>query len=647
MELNFIQAIVWLKSAIACVSQIPVEQLQQIFDKQWNAHNKRHRKDEYTDVEQLRSVDKDLLVSEKTSIKDTLATSTPVDISDVPCITPQRTILYARSEDIQSKLLSSMSANDMNQLPVEFLILESSNSCHSGTREKEKEVESSIIPETDVESIQSEDLNVFNSVPEHQSFEFEKDIECSVQSTSKSGIEQINKKIVENKHILQKSHIDVTSESILSRNQSVDPFDLENNFNGEFTSMKSQNDLADKELKSNGSPKSFIITPKDISQMSNNNDEYFKFLFNDNSSWQMSNTIAENSYEDSAYSTSRNDIFNYDTTVEAEEPITSNNKRLLDSENYYELQPCKKKTIMYETEKVSPSTNGMLTSDCTPKSLIITQKDVSQILDVYTNENSEFQIVSDYNEQMSDIFENLENDTTADMAMESISNKCTPNIEQCYELHPYNKETITCEKMMASASIIQRAVIPDTNIKHRYNLQACNNRQISREKEAPSTTVGGLPKERQSERVRNLLERENENKMISADWLNFTLESLRVEYIIIESIKVILSTLCDKKMVEEYMIKEQRRNMRNYWKGSLEEEAINAILNISDIFITEKKPNICINVIMSAIIRSLNEMTMRAQLNNYFTEVYIFYFLYLQIIQYYTIYNVTLNKYTT
>lgn len=629
VELSFVQAIVWLKSAIIYASQIPVEQLQQIFNKQWNSRGGCHHEDECIDIEQLRSpVAKDLPVPERT-MKNILATSTPLDTSNVPCFTPQRTILHARSEDIQSKLLSSVSTNDPNQSSVEFLILENSNSYHIATKEKENELESSIIPETDVESILSEDLDVYNSIPEHQCFEFEKDIECSAQSALKSSIQQINKKIIENKHILQKNHNEITSKSILStKTQSINPmYDLENNFNEEqreknFTSMRSQNDLADKVLKSNSSPKSFIITPKNISQISNNNnDEYFKLLFDDNSPWQMSNSAAENLYEDSAYSTSRNDIFNYDIAVEAE-PITGNNKRLLDTEHYYKLQPYKKKKIMYETGKVSSSINGMLISDGSPKSLIITQKEVSQISDVY-NENSEFQIISDA--QTSDIISEYSEDDTGDVAAESIGDKCTLNIEHCYKLYPYNEETITREKMTASASIIQGTVMPDTNINHHYNLRACNNREMNGEKEVSSAIIG-TPGERKSKRTRNLLEKEieNEDKMISADWLNFTLESLRIECLIIKSIEVILSTLCDKKTVEEYMIKERRRNMRNYWKDSLEEEAINTVLNMSDIFITEKKPNICIKVIMTAIIRTLNAMTMRPQLNQiYYTEVYI------------------------
>lgn len=619
-ELSFVQAIICLKSVSASVSQISVEQLQQIFDRQWDTRGERHCED--NDIEQS-PVNKGL-ISERTPMRDTFTTSTPLSISDTPYITPQRTVSYTtRFEDTRGKLLSSTSTNNPNQSAVEsLLILESSNSCRIAAREKKKEVESCIIPETDVESILNESLDMFDSMPEHQCFEFEKDTERSVRSASKSGIEQINKKIIESK---QKSYADIPNEGktiLPPRNQFIDSMiDSENNFI-DFISMKSQNltdRVLDRQQSADCSPKSLIITQKDISQMSNvNNDEYFEFLFDDNNPWQMSNTTTGNPHEDSAYSTSRNDIFNNDTAVEA--GLIAGNKRLSDTEHYCKLQPCKKKAIVDETGKVSSSINGMSTSAGNSKSLI-TGKDISQISDV-NDENVEFQIVNSYDGWMSDIISEDSEDDVA-VAAESFGDKCTPNIEHCYDLHnsPCNEKTITREKMMTSASIIQGTVISD-NIEHHYNLRV-NNRRISREKEVSSTIIGS--KERKSRRTWRLLEKENENenKMISADWLNFTLDSLHIEHVIIKSLKVILSTFCDKKMVEEYMIREQLRNTRNYWKGSLEEEAVNAILNISDIFTTEKKPNICIKVIMIAITTALNEM-MRAQLNKmYYTEVYI------------------------
>jgi len=39
IELNFVQAIVWLKSATVSMSQVRVEQLRRIFSGQWNTHD--------------------------------------------------------------------------------------------------------------------------------------------------------------------------------------------------------------------------------------------------------------------------------------------------------------------------------------------------------------------------------------------------------------------------------------------------------------------------------------------------------------------------------------------------------------------------------------------------------------------------------
>jgi len=440
-----------------------------------------------------------------------------------------------------------------------------------------------------------------------------------VQNTLKNSTGQIkNQKIIENRHIFQKSHADEPSERecILSaRNQSIDPV-FEYNYNEKgFISTKNQNALTDKVLEFD-SPKNFIITPK-ISQMSNVCDEYFELLLNDNSSCQASNTAVGN-LNDSAYSTSHIDIFNCDTVVETV-PVTGN-KRM--PEHYYELQSCKKKTIAYKKGKISFSTNEMLTFDGSPKSLTITQKDMSQISNVYNDENSVFQITSSCDERISNMSSENLKDGAAVTAESIISNKRTRNIEHYYKSNPRNEKTVTYQKV-ASPSIIQKAVIPHTNIEHCYNLQASNNRKISREKEDPSAIIQGPEKYKSG--AWNLSEEENENKdeMISANWLNFTMESLRVECVILASSKVILSTLCDKRTTEEYMLRQQRRNMRNYWKDSLEETAVNAVLNISDIFIIEKKPNICIKIIITAIVKILNEMTMYGQLYKiYNTQVY-------------------------
>ncbi|XP_014472120.1 PREDICTED: uncharacterized protein LOC106743097 [Dinoponera quadriceps] len=43
-DISFVQAIVWLKSSIACVSQLSVEQLQRVFHRQWGAQDDRSEK---------------------------------------------------------------------------------------------------------------------------------------------------------------------------------------------------------------------------------------------------------------------------------------------------------------------------------------------------------------------------------------------------------------------------------------------------------------------------------------------------------------------------------------------------------------------------------------------------------------------------
>ncbi|XP_077254646.1 uncharacterized protein LOC143893302 [Temnothorax americanus] len=636
-ELSFIQAIVWLKFAIVCASQIPVEQLQQIFDRQWDARGNRHREDEQrTDVdERPRSpVNNDLSVTDGTNLRDTFATSTPLNISNVCVYTPQRAVFYSKFENTPENNLS-MSANDPTRSPVESWTQwthQSSNTCRE--REEEKKVRSYIIPETDLESTVSEedeeDFDMTYGIPdEHQCFEFEKDIGCSVQRGSTSGIERMNEKIIENKRIFQKNHADPPSECnviLPARNQSIDPiFDLENTFNREcFISTRNQNYLADKVPDADGSPKSLVITEKDVSQMSNvNPDKYFDILLDsaDNSPalW-MSNTIAEYPSKDSAYSTSRYDIFNYDAAVEARS--IADNKRLSDTEYYSKLQPCKKKTRTYETGKTTSSIDGMSTSSNGSLESFISAKSIFQISDGYNDEDSDGQIVT-YDEQINDSTSGRLEDDAAVVAAESIDDKCTPNIEHRYEPHPRNEKTRTCEKTTASASIIQGAVIPDTNIGHRYNLRSRNNGKISFEKEAHSP-ITGKPEEYKSRRARDLLKKENENedKMISADWLNLTVESLRIDRVITESIKVILSALCDKKTMEEYVMKKRQRNI--YWKDSLEEEAVNTVLNISDIFTKEKKPNICIKVIVTAIVKTLNEIMRENQTSYPETSIWIY-----------------------
>ncbi|XP_036146329.1 uncharacterized protein LOC105840401 isoform X1 [Monomorium pharaonis] len=580
-ELNFVQAIVWLKASIVTTSQISIEQLQQLFNILSVTRNEHRREDERTDIEQLRSPDEELR-NERTSpggTKYSIAASISSNISSVVTSTPQRKLncSYDRSEDVLNKFVNSISMNDANESAVESnSILEGSS--NNAARRKEK---ASYIryPETDVESNISQNLecaiNTSYSILEHQSFDYENDMECLTQSTSSAGIKYINEEIIKSKSILKKSHADISSKTILpAKNQSIDLFNSKHNFNGEcITSMRSQNNFIDVVSESNSSPKNFIITPRNISQSTSILGD--EFLLND-SPWQASNyTATGNLIEDSAYSTLHLiDRLNCNTTVKAGSIADK-----LDTE-HYELQPYKKKTTTDEKQEIFRLANETLPSNGSSKSFIITQENILQMSHVHNDEHSKFKIIN-YDSQITDVSEISENDVS--MTMEFMNSE-----DDAYE----EAELIT-------------------------TLQSPKEKTVTREE----TTAWNLSK----------TENVNGYEMVSTDLLYSTLKSLHIDRVILASIRVIVLTLCHRRTAEEYLAKERQKNTRNHWKGSLEEQAVNAVLNISDILTTERKPNVCLKIIMREVIKTLNEMTTQKQSYKiHFSQVYyILRFLYL------------------
>lgn len=85
----------------------------------------------------------------------------------------------------------------------------------------------------------------------------------------------------------------------------------------------------------------------------------------------------------------------------------------------------------------------------------------------------------------------------------------------------------------------------------------------------------------------------------SAKWSD--LESLNVEHVIFESVRVILKTVSDEKTAEEYAV-------RRYWKDDLIEEAVSAVLNLCDSFRLERKPDICRKPIVTTVTETLDKI---------------------------------------
>nr|XP_031828006.1 uncharacterized protein LOC116424998 isoform X1 [Nomia melanderi]XP_031828015.1 uncharacterized protein LOC116424998 isoform X1 [Nomia melanderi] len=101
---------------------------------------------------------------------------------------------------------------------------------------------------------------------------------------------------------------------------------------------------------------------------------------------------------------------------------------------------------------------------------------------------------------------------------------------------------------------------------------------------------------------------ENEGKRISSRWLRFTLEALNTDDVAFQSMKVILSVLLSEKLAVQYM-------RSRCWKNTLEMQAVNAVLDFSEIFEMEKKSNACTNEIVLVITQLLDRSIRNVELN--------------------------------
>lgn len=101
---------------------------------------------------------------------------------------------------------------------------------------------------------------------------------------------------------------------------------------------------------------------------------------------------------------------------------------------------------------------------------------------------------------------------------------------------------------------------------------------------------------------------ETEGEKISSDWLRFTLDTLNVDDVALQSVKVILSFLQNERITKQYMRK-------RCWRDTLEEQAVNAILNFCDVLEAENKTNLCTRQISHAVTRMLDRIIGSSELN--------------------------------
>ncbi|XP_076762919.1 uncharacterized protein LOC143430494 [Xylocopa sonorina] len=100
---------------------------------------------------------------------------------------------------------------------------------------------------------------------------------------------------------------------------------------------------------------------------------------------------------------------------------------------------------------------------------------------------------------------------------------------------------------------------------------------------------------------------EDEEK-ISSKWLKFTFDALNADEIVFQSVKMILSVLQNEKIAKQYM-------RIRCWKDTLEEQAIDAVLNFCDVFEATNKTNACTQEIVRVVKSLLNKSIKTTEMN--------------------------------
>ncbi|XP_050464186.1 uncharacterized protein LOC126858150 [Cataglyphis hispanica] len=185
-------------------------------------------------------------------------------------------------------------------------------------------------------------------------------------------------------------------------------------------------------------------------------------------------------------------------------------------------------------------------------------------------------------------------------------------------------ETFNYDAAITTKSISANKCISDANIGCHYNLRSRKKHvevtvspSLIQKSRHRRLSAGKRSSSKKCKSAKDLSKKKKGNKdeIISSNWLDFTVEVLNSEHVILTSIKVILSTLFNKRTAQEYAV-------HRCWKDSLEEQAVNAILNVVDILRLEKKSDICTKEIEKAIVETLDEMLTSLELNE--TSIWIY-----------------------
>ncbi|XP_019699613.1 uncharacterized protein LOC105189055 [Harpegnathos saltator] len=514
VDISFVQAIVWLKSVTTCVSQLSVEQLQRVFDRQWNRQDNRPRNKSKDNVRRAKRLKRHIekpSVAEGTDTQDAFSMLTSCDVPNQPDSSAFPDLIAVGSSVTCKKkkidTLNFVSTSDMHissaqekctdyvtdSKRCEEILSESSDAAVSV-------MDGELVLNSDWDKFESE---TFDSWAELQmENEFDKVAKCLTQPASKNCTDGANEEAVENT-------VDVGNESNMLQMVSG------NNLEHVLLSLKTPPFTLAVDQTKKHKPATLAINPTN-NQSDNQSDK---------------------------------------------------------SDHLFQVYSC------FDDDFITPTINQWKPYDeSTPT--------CDYNLDMTLDNISQLSIDMEPLEQKA--FDNFR----ADRSSMSTSNNNKDKFEIKFndvdksDTQSYEKKAITCEETAATLTGSPSAI--------RETKATCK-KQSSAKKD-----------ERKCPR---------EEKLISAKWLSFTLESLDVEHVILESVGAILSTLSNKRTAKEYAT-------CRYWKLNLKEEAVNTVLNVSDVLRLERKPDICRKKIVTTVIETLNDITTCTQLNETSVSIY-------------------------
>ncbi|XP_032666454.1 uncharacterized protein LOC116841970 [Odontomachus brunneus] len=207
--------------------------------------------------------------------------------------------------------------------------------------------------------------------------------------------------------------------------------------------------------------------------------------------------------------------------------------------------------------------------------------------DVYNNDRSSFKIK----------FDDLNKSNTP------VSNVRNSRCDSAYgtEIHHCHVDETT--KPAANKGVSHN------NTRHCYNLRS------SKKKETAMNSIEVMCNRMETLCIKYKEQPSVKKRSCLRKWLDFNQDYV-MEYIILESVRVILTTVSDEKMAEEYAT--YRR-----WKNNLIGKAVNAVLNMSDALRLEGKPDICRKPIITMVTETLDKIATCMRSNKaYLSQVY-------------------------